>query len=226
MLRRLNALTRLKAPYDLMTSDRRSKSLLHRSSLSKKWSHFLGKRFKAFAADQRGVSAIEFAFVAPILIMLYLALAELTLGMMASRRTAHLGAAVGDLAAQSESLTVANINDLFDIGNSLLSPFDTGTKLKIILSSVTMSKNKSTGAEQATVDWSRSNGNIAAHAKGYVVGSITTSQISDGESLIMTEVEYDYDSPIGNFLPGQTAFTYTYYHHPRNGAEVDCTDCT
>jgi Flp pilus assembly protein TadG len=182
-------------------------------------------RFKAFAADQRGVSAIEFAFVAPILIMLYLALVELTLGMMASRRTAHLGAAVGDLAAQSESLTTANINDLFDIGDSLLSPFDAGTNLKIILSSVTMAKNSKTGAEQATVDWSVGH-NTAKHPKGYLVGNVTTSQISDGESLIMTEVEYDYDSPIGNFLPGQTAFKYTYYHHPRNGAAVDCTDCS
>ena len=181
-------------------------------------------RLKAFADDRRGVSALEFAFVAPILIMLYLGLAELTLGMMASRRTAHLAATIGDLAAQSESLTTANINDLFDIGDNLLAPFDTGTNLKIILSSVKMAKDKN-GAEKATVTWSQANANASAHSAGYVVNSVTTSQISDGESLIMTEVEYDYDSPIGHFLPGQTAFTYTYYHHPRNGSEVACTDC-
>ncbi|HEX7800524.1 MAG TPA: TadE/TadG family type IV pilus assembly protein [Asticcacaulis sp.] len=180
-------------------------------------------RLKAFADDRRGVSALEFAFVAPILIMLYLGLAELTLGMMASRRTAHLAATIGDLAAQSESLTTANIDDLFDIGDNLLAPFDTGTNLKIILSSVKMAKDKN-GAEKATVTWSVPY-HATAHQPGDLVPAVTTTQISDGESLIMTEVEYDYDSPIGHFLPGQTAFTYTYYHHPRNGSEVACTDC-
>lgn len=176
-------------------------------------------RLKRFAKDERGVSAIEFALVAPILIMMYLALTELTLGMMASRRTAHLAATIGDLAAQSESLTMSNISDLWDIGDNLLSPFSGGSNLKIILSSVTMH------GTEAKVDWSEAS-NTSKHAVGYVVPAITTTQISDGESLIMTEVEYDYTSPIGNFLPGLTKFTETYYHHPRNGAEVTCSDCT
>ena len=69
-------------------------------------------RLRGFLADKRGVSAVEFALIAPILIMIYLALAELTLGMMASRRTSHLAATIGDLAAQSENLTDANITSI------------------------------------------------------------------------------------------------------------------
>jgi len=177
-----------------------------------------------FARDERGISAVEFAFVAPILIMLYLALTELTLGMMASRRTAHLAATIGDLAAQSESLTMSNISDLWDIGDNLLSPFTGSTNLKIILSSVTMAKDKN-GNAVATIDWSESH-NATKHKVGDTVTSVTTSQIGVGESLIMTEVEYDYTSPVGNFLPGLTKFTEIYYHHPRNGSAVTCTDCT
>ena len=80
-------------------------------------------RLRGFLADKRGVSAVEFALIAPILIMIYLALAELTLGMMASRRTSHLAATIGDLAAQSENLTDANITDLWSIGTSMMQPF-------------------------------------------------------------------------------------------------------
>ena len=173
---------------------------------------------KAFLKDKRGVSAIEFAFVAPILITAYLGLAELTLGMMASRRTSHLAATVGDLAAQSESLSGANVLDLFAIGNSMMQPFSTtGTVLKIRVSSVKM------GADtKAKVVWSKAQ-NETTYAANYVVTSITTDQIAVNESLIMTEVEYDYDSPLANFLPGNTKFTDTFYHHPRNGAEVTLT---
>ena len=177
-------------------------------------------RLKSFAADKRGVSAIEFALVAPILIMAYLGMAELTLGMMASRKASHLAATIGDLAAQSETLTSANITDLYAIGASMLQPFDTsGSKVKIRLTSVTMQSNS-----QATVDWSTAQ-NMTPYAKGFPISSITSTQISAGQSLVMTEVEYDYTSPIGNFLPGESAFKYTFYHHPRNGAMVTCPTC-
>ncbi len=173
---------------------------------------------KAFAKDTRGVSALEFALVAPILILLYLALAELTLGMMAARRTSHLAAIIGDLAAQSETLTTANINDLFEIGTSILQPFTTGTALKIRLSSVTMDNN-----EDARVQWSVGK-NLTNYSKNHILESITTEQVGKGESLVVTEVVYDYSSPLGNFLPGLTQFNETFYHHPRNGAAVKKAD--
>ncbi|MCR6659287.1 MAG: pilus assembly protein [Asticcacaulis sp.] len=98
---------------------------------------------KRFAGDGRGVSAIEFALVAPVLILLYLGMAELTLGMMAARRVSHLAATVGDLAAQSQTLTPTNITDLWAIGANMLDPFPTsGTSLRIRLTSVTMQSTK------------------------------------------------------------------------------------
>ena len=53
-----------------------------------------------FRSDRRGVAAVEFALVAPVLIAAYLGMAELTLGLMTARQTSHLAATVGDLAAQ------------------------------------------------------------------------------------------------------------------------------
>lgn len=172
-------------------------------------------RMRNFLKDRRGVSAVEFALIAPILIMTYLALVELTLGMMASRRTSHLAATIGDLAAQSESLTTANITDLWEIGATMLQPFATGTDLKIRLTSVTM------GADNvARIDWSEPH-NTSDFTDGDPISTITTDQIAAGESLIMTEVEYDYTSPIGKFLPGESTFKDTFFHHPRNGAKVE-----
>jgi Flp pilus assembly protein TadG len=179
-------------------------------------------RLRGFARDRRGVSAVEFALVAPILILAYLGLAELALGMMASRRASHLAATIGDLAAQSETLTDANITDLFAIGTSMMDPFTTGTNLKMRLTCVKMISSK------ATVQWSDAQ-NFTKYTTGAVISTITTAQLSEGESLIMTEVQYDYSSPIGlfvgsdyNFLPS-ASFKDTFYHHPRNGAAVGRT---
>ena len=177
---------------------------------------------KRFASDGRGVSAIEFALVAPVLILLYLGMAELTLGMMASRRVSHLASTIGDLAAQSQTLTPTNITDLWAIGSNMLAPNPTdGTSLRMRLTSVTMSSDKT---PKAVVDWSQAS-NLAEYEKKKELSSITTKQISPGESLILTEVEYSYASPLGNLFKSGTVFKETYTHHPRNGAQVTCPLC-
>ncbi|WAC47702.1 pilus assembly protein [Asticcacaulis sp. SL142] len=172
---------------------------------------------RRFAKDRRGVSAVEFALIAPILITLYLGMAELTMGMMAARKASHLAASIGDLAAQSESLTNANMTDLFEIGDRIIAPFDGGSALRVRVTCVTMDKtdNKAKVIWSDPHVWTEKNTNDSP-----VVAAITTAQLPVGQSLIVTEVEYDYDSPLHSFLPAQTQFTDTFYHHPRNGSVV------
>jgi len=169
-----------------------------------------------FRRDNRGVAAVEFALVAPVLIMAYLGMAELTLGLMASQRTSHLAATLGDLASQSDNLTAANLSDLWYIGGSMLEPFTT-TGLKMRLTEVEMNTSN-----KAVVIWSQDS-NWTNYATGTVISQITTTQLAQGQYMMMTDVEYDYVSPIGNFLPGTTKITDTFYHHPRNGNQVTQT---
>lgn len=187
---------------------------------------------RRFANDRRGVSAIEFALVAPFLIMAYLGMAELTLGMMASRRASHLAATIGDLTAQSETIDVTSIKDLWAIGTSMMQPFasasSSGGPLKIRLISVTMQSDSSgKTAGIARVNWCQQTASQSAACpkKNDPVSSVTTDQIGIGESLILTQVDYRFDSPIGNFIKNGTVFSYTFQHHPRNGIAVACATC-
>ncbi|BBF80998.1 TadE/TadG family type IV pilus assembly protein [Asticcacaulis excentricus] len=163
---------------------------------------------------RNGTAAVEFALIAPVLIVIYWGLADLSLGMMASRKTAHLAATMGDLVAQSESVTTANLNDIFEIGASILEPFPAGTKLQIRISSVT--RNKTTGV--IAKDWDqRSNWKGSGDVS---TSNLTTAQLPADESLIITEVVYDFTPPIGKFLPINTTFQNKTYHHPRSGAKI------
>lgn len=169
--------------------------------------------------DEAGVSAAEFALIAPIMILFYLGAAELSGGLMASRRSAHLASTVGDLVAQSDTLTSADISDVFSIGASIMDPMPTGINLEIRVSSVTMAAN-----QQAKVDWSKGQ-NMSPYAVGDVIGTITTAQLPVGQSLIMTETNYHYTSPVGHLLPGITNFSQTVYNYPRNAGKVTCQAC-
>src|SRR5690606_40236965 len=103
---------------------------------------------RRLTGDERGVSAIEFAMLAPVLIVFYMGMTEFWQGFMAQKRMGHVSATVADLIAQEETVTAATIDDIFDIGGLIMGPFPT-TTLHQRVSSVT----RTSGV--ARVDWSR-----------------------------------------------------------------------
>jgi len=172
--------------------------------------------FRRLAGDDRGISAVEFALLAPVLIAFYLGLSEFCQGYMAQKRMGHVSSAVADLVAQEETVTAANLDDIFDIGGLIMKPFSTAT-LKQRVSSVTR-----TGT-QVKVDWSRGDG-LTALAPGAVV-TIPSDLLSDGQSLIISEATYDYDSPADYLMPNITKFSHTYYLRPRVSDKTLCPNC-
>lgn len=171
---------------------------------------------RRWAGDERGVSAIEFAMLAPVLIVFYMGMTEFCQGFMAQKRMGHVSATVADLIAQEETVNTATIDDVFAIGGLIMKPFPTST-LHQRVSSVTR-----TGG-QNRVDWSRGDG-MEARAAGSTV-TLPTDLIGEGESVVMSEVTYDYDSAADYLMPGLTRFAHSYYLRPRTVDKTRCTDC-
>jgi len=172
--------------------------------------------FRRLAGDERGISAVEFALLAPVLIAFYLGLSEFCQGYMAQKRMGHVSAAVADLIAQEETVTQSNVTDIFKIGALIMKPFST-TALKQRVSSVTRTGNL------VKVDWSRGDG-MTALLKGDQV-TIPSDLLTDGQSLIISEATYDYDSPADYLMPNVTKFSHTYYLRPRVSDKTLCSDC-
>jgi Flp pilus assembly protein TadG len=172
--------------------------------------------FRRFSNDDRGISAVEFALLAPVIIAFYMGLTEFCQGYMAQKRMGHASAMVADLVAQEEVVTPAALTDIFAIGGLIMKPFST-TTLKQRVSSVTRTGN------QTKVDWSRGDG-MNARAKGEVV-TLPADLLADGQSVVMSEVTYDYDSPADYLMPGLTRFSHTYYLRPRTTDKTLCPAC-
>ncbi|QBX37293.1 pilus assembly protein [Brevundimonas sp. S30B] len=163
--------------------------------------------------DQRGLSAVEFALLAPIMVFFYFGLVEFCQGYMAQKRMGHVASQVADLVAQSDSVTGAQVDDIFSIGALIMRPF-TASGLTQRVSSVT---RDSSGV--AKVDWSRGSGEDALE-RNFVVTGIPTGLIGNGESLIMAEATYNYRSPANYLMPGLTKFSQRYYLRPRTVNQV------
>lgn len=173
------------------------------------------RSIRALRRDQSGLAAVEFALLAPVMILLYFGMAELCQAHMAQKRMSHVTSMVADLTARAQSVTRADLNNIFNIGNQIMQPFAPGP-LQTRVSSVT---RDNTGVVK--VNWSFARG--MAPRSGTV--TVPNGLINNGESLIVSEAIYDYASPVDKFLPGITKLKRTYYLRPRIVNQVLCSDC-
>ncbi len=168
-------------------------------------------------ADSRGAAAVEFALLLPVLCLLYFGMAELTQGVMAERRAAHTASTIGDLVAQSSSISAAEVGDVFTVGDAIAYPFPTAP-LSMRITSVVAGANGAT-----TVAWSRASG-MAPLAKGSPV-TVSANVIAANQSVIMAEAKYVYTPAVGYLLHAPITFDKVYYLRPRISVQVTCADC-
>lgn len=175
---------------------------------------------KRLLRDQRGVSAIEFALIAPIMILIYFGLVEFSQGFMAERRSSHAASIVADLVAQSSQTSKKDLDSIFQVGDVVMKPF-AASSLSVMVSSVTVD---SRGV--ATVEWSHANGrDLKPLDRNSRVADLPPGLIAAGESVILGETQYRYTSAIGKVLPNDIVFKRRYFLLPRSTERIPCPDC-
>jgi len=165
-----------------------------------------------FYRDRRGLGAVEFALIVPIIITLYLGAVEFGHALTLDRRVTAIASATADLVAQVEQVNDADIADIFAASSSIIIPYSQ-TPLSIILTSVVADANGNT-----TVDWSE-----AQNGTPYTAGGAFTlpaGLVQPFASVIVAEVSYIYNPTVGQFLTGGVTLTETFYLKPRRSLTV------
>ncbi len=75
------------------------------------------------AADRRGVAAIEFALVAPLLLCMYFVTMEVSQAIETNKKVSRIASMVADLVTQQQTTTKAEVDAIMNIGQSLLTPY-------------------------------------------------------------------------------------------------------
>lgn len=168
-----------------------------------------------FLRDARGVAAVEFALVVPVLIICYIGLAEFCQAYMAQKRAVHTASQVADMVARAPTTSRLEIDAVMDVGSLIMLPFDEAP-LDLRVTSITRGTDGI-----ARVDWSRGRGLDALTG----VQTVPDGLIEIGETIIMGEAGYDYESPIDRFLPSPARFSGRHYLRPRQTDKIPCSDC-
>jgi len=170
--------------------------------------HFLGR----LAALQDGLAAIEFALIAPVMLVTYFGTVELADALIVNRKATSVASTAADLVAQDTAITNAEMSDVFAALDAILFPYSSADA-SIVISSVI-----SDGQGGAKVAWSDAQ-NYSARAVDSLV-TIPEGLITTGSSVIFAEVRYSYRSPAGQLIYGTIEMSDKFYVRPRRTLQV------
>ncbi|MDH7796819.1 MULTISPECIES: TadE/TadG family type IV pilus assembly protein [unclassified Beijerinckia] len=184
--------------------------------------------------DKRGVAAVEFALILPLMLLLYLGTAELTQGIMASRKSTLVARALSDLVAQlaaGSNMTDTETTNVFNAATAIMSPFPT-TTLKMAVASVEFVANSAKpNGYDAKPRWTITRNGGTARPCAILTAAANTDAPASNKmpngmygsgSIIVADVSYTYDPPFGGAVlawsSAQSVMTMsqTTYMRPRN----------
>lgn len=167
---------------------------------------------KRFRRDTSGVSAIEFALILPAMVAMFFGIGEVTNYMQAHSRMTKVASTVADLVAQDTAVTDEEMTNIFNCAEAIMQPFDPSDGW-IRVSSVVANAQGVT-----TVAWSDGQG-ISDRAVGSSV-AVPGGLVPPNQSIIFTEVSYNYSSSFGMFLTSGVTAEDQFYARPRRSVSV------
>jgi Flp pilus assembly protein TadG len=175
------------------------------------------RRARRFPKARGGMAAVEFAFVAPLLITMFYGAIELVEAVDCKTRVTDIAATTSDLVAQSTVVSTTDVNNIFGAANAIMFPYS-ATGMQIVISSLV-----DNGAGGARVAWSNAQ-NATPRTVGSTVAVPTGLIVSgSGGSIILAEITYTYHSPTTRFLHSAVTMRDSFYSKPRRSVVVTHT---
>lgn len=177
--------------------------------------------------DRSGVGAVEFALIAPVLIVLYMGSLEISVAMSVNKKLARAASTVADLVTQGDSskdtVDKAFLQSMLNVAQSVMTPFRSdGIKVKITGISIN-------GAGAATADWSWQQDNTRPYAVDSTQ-ALPADLAIPNTFLVRTEVELGHDLLL--IMPDIQDVDFrtiqmkkTYHFRQRVGDKIACKDC-
>lgn len=169
----------------------------------------IGSRIARLARDRRGVSAVEFALILPIMLALYFGADELGNGLTIERKVTHVSSTLSDLVTQATTISDTDMSNILNAAASVVTPYSTSL-LTIRISELYVDANG-----KVTVQWSDAY-NTTKLATGTVIGNVpTTLKSTTAAYLVTAEIHYSYKPTVGYVMTGTFDIHDQFYLRPR-----------
>jgi Flp pilus assembly pilin Flp len=155
-----------------------------------------------FRRSEDGAGAVEFALIAPVMILVMLASVEIPRAVMTGQRLARSARTMADLISRQN---LGSLDDVYAAGAAVTRPYDT-TGMGIVLSAVGVYADGT--AFVSKVCSSRAQGAKPRDVNSIVGPAPAASQEAKAR-YVMAEVTFPY-RPLFDILPGLRNYTFSY----------------
>jgi len=170
---------------------------------------------KKYKQAREGVAAIEFVFVAPIMIAMYFGLAEMSTAISADRKISHAANVAGDLATQVASITANDMSEIMTATTTVMGvPSGKLTDIKMEIASF------SRDSDGAIVPRGKASLN-GPYPDAFDAAGLDDLILSEASGVVVARVSYNYEPLKLRFFDSNFTLTETFLLKPRKSATVD-----
>lgn len=176
--------------------------------------HRINSRLAALARDVRGLAAVEFALILPVMLVTLFGVIGTTTALSIDRKVTMIARTMSDLVSQGDAVSSADIDNFYAVGQAILYPYSpaknpvSGGPLWMRISELYVNP----GSGQVRVQWSEVRGIKASGVDDDplpvgdqvampddLIGRAADNSILPNQYFILSEVDYPYAPAI---LPG------------------------
>jgi Flp pilus assembly protein TadG len=170
---------------------------------------------------ERGVSAVEFALVAPVMVAMLFGAVEASLAVTVDRKVTIAASTVGDLVAQDATVDCNRLKTIFNTTRTVFQPYS-GTQASIHVAHLKLD------GTTPKVEWSVVVDNLGncAVSPSFPLNStvaVGADLFATNGGLVVGFVQYAYTSVGTSFFAPNITMSERFFLRPRQSAKVRCT---
>jgi Flp pilus assembly protein TadG len=174
----------------------------------------LPRRAASLLRDERGVAAVEFSFIVPLMMVMFFGLVEFSSAIAVSRKVSMTVQSLADLASRYTRITDTDVTNFGIIANAMMTPYS-ATPLRTTVTEVYI--DPSSGAARA--EWSKGSSPRAVGSTVPVPANLiardSSNNIIANQYLIFSEASYTYTPAVGYVMRTSVALSDKSYMRPR-----------
>ena len=179
----------------------------------------ISNALERLGGNRDGASAIEFALLLPLMLLLLAGLVDLGQGLTVRRKINQIASTTSEIIAMQTSWSDASVASILSGVSSILDPYDS-SGLKVVLCVVDIDKK---GVEK--VNWSAARGTAALAAGQASPVEIPDELQEKGVQMVVTRVQYKLDTIFSGLFESFTGggayeFDQNFFVRPRNGDTI------
>jgi Flp pilus assembly protein TadG len=183
-----------------------------------------GALLRCWKAHDAGLAALEFAFIAPMMGVMFIGAVELSQAIIVDRRVTQIASSTADLVARAEqSIPQSDISDIMKAGSFIMSPYALNP-LKIVLREYQSSTTSATNVKMSwQCTYNGTGGTLTCACTNSTV-TVPANLVGTNDAVIVSIVTYDYKPLVfdyfmkrnwGGSVAGVYTLSETIYQKPR-----------